>query len=1164
MLLNARAQTPRTPLRPGRLPSLRLIFRALLGGAIATATTLLVILYAAHDSQEVRNRIVTDDLALARSTAVQVEADVTQALQALAMVAAEPGLPRELLAGDTVRLNARLEAMGPANPNFNRLVIIDRAGRVIANSGADKTALGADFSAQPHVRAALEHRQASPGQPRLALAGTEPPPLLPLGVPIIGLDGRPLGVVQGTFELRRLSSNINAIRVGEGGHVEIATREGVLLAHPDPARILSRLDPVAEPAFQAALAGQPAAAEAPAAFLAAASMQQYPLVVIVHRPAEEVWGPIRVRVTLAGAAALGVFILSTLVGGLVARRLTTPLEQLTAAAETMGATGAVAALPRTGSQEIGRLAGAFEEMCRHLEERTREHAVAEAERDQLAAAARAEAAQKTAILEQMIDAVLVVDADGRIILANPAAATIYGAPVEALLGMKPPQRPWRVFDQQGRELTADTPSQRAIRGEVGEVEGRIVTAAGVDRAVSVSASPVRDETGHIIAAVVVSRDITERRAVERMKDDFVSMVSHELRTPMNGVIGMTDLLLLTDLDARQREYTLAVQRSGETLLAVINDILDFQKIAAGKLELARVDLCLRELVEDTVELLAERAHTRGLKLMNSTAPEIPGRLVGDPHRLRQVLTNLVGNAVKFTAQGEVIVRAEVEDEDAGGVLIRFTVSDTGCGIDSAAMPRLFEPFSQADSSISRQYGGTGLGLAICRRLAALMDGEIDVDSEPGHGSTFCFTARLLHSTRASAETADDAPFHGQRVLIVEDARWTRTLFAAELGLLGLNCDVAKGIVPALTALRAAAAAGRGYDLLLTEQRLTDGTINDLLDRIATDPALAATPAGLLLPFGTPERSPHSGVAGVVGRPLRRTRLIRQLAALLERPRPLRNGAAAFTSLASPQRSPGQATDRDGPLILLVEDTPINQQVARSMLLGLGYRVDLAENGTQALELLSGTRYAAVLMDVQMPGLNGLETAAELRRREIDQPHTPIIAMTANAMSSDREQCLAAGMDDYISKPVRRQDLAMVLSRWIQSRDAPPGNDSAPLGTILGEAALDGLGSLQSMGQPDIADELIPIFLQETPPRIRRLRQALDSGNVQELLRLVHGLKGSAATFGATEIAELCQQVERLTRAGALPDTAELIDALETAFERVGAMLDRTTPIRPTR
>jgi two-component system, sensor histidine kinase and response regulator len=829
----------------------------------------------------------------------------------------------------------------------------------------------------------------------------------------------------------------------------------------------------------------------------------------------------------------------------------------------MGATGAVAVLPRTGSQEIGRLAGAFEEMCRRLEARTREHAAAEAERDQLATAARAEAAQKTAILEQMIDAVLVAEVDGRIILANSAAATIYGAPVEALLGMKPPQRPWRVFDERGRELTTNTPYLRAIRGEVSKAEGRIVAADGTDRAVSVSASPVRDEAGRIIAAVVVSRDITERRAVERMKDDFVSMVSHELRTPMNGMIGMTDLLLLTELDPRQREYTLAVQRSGETLLAVINDILDFQKIAAGKLELARVDLCLRELVEDTVELVAERAHTRGLKLMNSTAPEIPGRLVGDPHRLRQVLTNLVGNAVKFTAQGEVAVRAEVEDEDSAGVLVRFTVSDTGCGIGSAAMLRLFEPFSQVDSSISRQYGGTGLGLAICRRLAALMDGEIDVDSEPGRGSTFCFTARLLHSTRASVQTADDAPFRGQRVLIVEDARWTRTLLAAELGVLGLNCDVAQGIVPALTALRAAAAAGRGYDLLLAEQRLTDGTINDLLDRLATDPALAATPAGLLLPFGTPERSPHPGVAGVVGRPLRRTRLIRQLTALLDRSHPWRTVACESTSLASPRRSPGPATARDGPLILLVEDTPINQQVACSMLLGLGYRVDLAENGTQALELLGSTRYAAVLMDVQMPGLSGLETAAEIRRREIDQPRTPIIAMTANAMSSDREQCVAAGMDDYISKPVRRQDLATVLTRWVRVRDAAPGDGTFPFSAIVEEAALDDPGSFQVAGEPNIADELITIFLQETPARIRRLREALACADAQELLREAHGLKGSAATFGAAEIARLCEQVERLAGAGALAGTAKPMDELEPAFERVRAMLDRSAQVRPS-
>jgi signal transduction histidine kinase/FixJ family two-component response regulator len=499
----------------------------------------------------------------------------------------------------------------------------------------------------------------------------------------------------------------------------------------------------------------------------------------------------------------------------------------------------------------------------------------------------------------------------------------------------------------------------------------------------------------------------EQVAVERMKDEFVSMVSHELRTPLNGVIGMTDLLLQAELTPRARTYAQAVQRSGEVLLAVIDDILDLSKIEAGKLDLESAPLDVRQVVAEVAQLFAERAEAKGVALNWKVDAAVPDGLEGDPIRVRQVLLNLVGNALKFTHVGSVTIAVELARASAEEVALRFAVTDTGIGVSAENRERLFQPFAQADSSTTRKYGGTGLGLSICQRLVHLMGGEIGVDSELGRGSTFWFTIPLRRA--AVPATAPQVP-------------------------------------------------------------------------------------------------------------------------------------------AEPSVAPASAAQR----LLLVEDSWMNQQVALGMLEQLGYEADLATDGRQALEALERNGYAAVLLDCQMPEMDGFQMAAELRRREAQSGHpgVPIIAMTASAMPADRERCLASGMNDHLAKPVRIAELSAALARWVPAAAEP----RPAAAEVLDPAALAEVARLQRPGRPDLVTAIIERFRAEAPRRVEALREAVLLGDAAALAEYAHSLKGDSRRIGGVEVGHLCAEIEALGRRGAVAEASELVNALDGAMQRLCAAL----------
>jgi two-component system sensor histidine kinase/response regulator len=696
-----------------------------------------------------------------------------------------------------------------------------------------------------------------------------------------------------------------------------------------------------------------------------------------------------------------------------------------------------------------------------------------------------------------------------------------------------------------------------------------------ERWISTTKMPLCDNSGKIVGTFGLSRDITSLKEAEarlqaakeaadvakeaadaanRAKSEFLANMSHEIRTPMNAIIGMTELVLDTRLSAQQRDYLLNVQQSADSLLSLINDILDFSKIEAGKLDLVPAPFMLRDSLADTLRLLARRAHKTGLELAYDIHADVPDTLVGDIGRLRQIVINLVGNAVKFTEEGEVVVRVAIQTHAEQQVELHFAVSDTGIGIAPEIQSQIFDAFYQADSSTTRKYGGTGLGLAISSQLAALMGGRIWVDSEPGWGSTFHFTAHFTIAPQAVGPIppVDRASIRGLRVLVVDDNATNRRILEETLRNWEMVPTTVAGAHDALVAIERAAADERPYALILLDAQMPRVDGFTLAQRIQERPELDVATIMMLSSSDQVEddqRCEQLGIAARLLKPVKQSELFDAIVTALGKS-PARNERAA--------EAPNQCPPSPRPLrILLAEDSVVNQRLAVALLEKWHHQVAIAGNGREALDALEREPFDLVVMDVQMPEMDGLEATAAIRAREQETGgHIPIVAMTAHAMKGDRQRCLDAGMDGYVAKPVRARELYEMIESFAGETAADTDAETVAaaaesVADVPPGGELDWSAAMAAVGDDrELLREVVAALVEECPRLIDEIRLAIDQGDAATLRRAAHTLKGSLRLFGATSPGEYAFQLEMMGAEQALNQAPAVLAQLERSLQLV--------------
>lgn len=1149
--------------------------------AISIFTTILLLLIAAgtywYFLNSTKKMVFSHSFSTVTTTAKILDEKISEARRTL--LSLTTNIPHSILENPAKAKEWLDQRHGTRVIFAHSLMLLDKNGRLLASVPDNLDEAASTIPAQDFFRKTVKTGTSQISPPFRSIIHGHP--VFMITAPIMTDDGRVKAVLCGSIDIldkNGIFSSVMDTRLGINGYLYMFAKDRTMISHPEHARILKKdVKPGANLMFDRALEGFEGSGETLNSkgkkFLVSFKrLDTTGWILASNYEIEEAYRPIA---TFRNYYLTGIFFVLTLTIILAWRLgagITRPLDAFIAKINSIASKDSSERqrIEHNRTDELGQLADSFNALLDDMEMH---------ETEMLETQMRL-----TQFFQIIPSATFTVDLEKRITSWNDAMVRITGYSAEEAIG-----RECHFFAIELCNTRCGLYSNE-VKKPVLQKECQIKVKDGTIRTVSKNVAEIKDLDGNIIGGIESFEDITQRKEFEdrllefsasmeiknselaaalisakeatTAKSQFLATMSHEIRTPMNGVIGMTGLLLDTELTEEQRQFAEIIRRSGENLMEIINEILDFSKIEAGRLTLEEMPFDLRTTLEDTTEMLASRAHEKRLELTCLVDTAVPLEVSGDPGRLRQIIMNLAGNSIKFTTHGEISIRSELVSRTAEDILVRFEVRDTGIGIPEHRIKAIFEPFTQVDGSTTRKYGGTGLGLAICKELVGMMGGEIGVTSDDGKGSTFWFTINFKAVTEATASTHVFAPIAGMNILVVDDNDTNRQLLITLLSTWGCQYGTAPDGPTALELLKEAKKEEKPFGMALLDHHMPEMDGMTLASLIKADPLISDTTLVMLTSLGRRGDAAtiqQAGFSAYLTKPIRQQHLHDCLSLVAGSSQSSETSQSQTEKLIT-RHTVNEAKKRSA-RILLAEDNTVNQAVAVSMLNKLGYKVDVVGNGIEAVEALSRIPYDLILMDCQMPEMDGFEATATIRSPDskVINHNLPVIAMTANAMKGDKDKCMQSGMDDYLTKPVKKEVLGLMLEKWLNTRVKPlvkpesePAETAAeviqPENTIFNEAEL----LERCDNSPEFMAEILEMAFADLPNRLEQIRQGIAAEDRKEVKIAAHTIKGMASNISAEAVKNVATELQNSSETVSF---AQIISQAELLSAEVDRLFD---------